>query len=852
MYYGPWAGDCDIDSDLSEQWSLRETLDRQTLCSHGQALKTTLYRSRRTSGHQLSVTNCHPHRPDTAAILMPMNDARKTSMQQRAQISILEIVFVQNLDISAQQRLSTPRPAACEDITKLKLIHGKGTAFRPKFPNIWKRLRNNTSVKEIPQEAEESKPKRASLAAKKSKTNEDANNNIEGIYPVDNKFVLVKSSASGIGIHRSTHKIFWLKTRSSHHLYATFHFNGLEGLMRFIPSPLDGKSMTGFSTKEFRGTYGGTLVSAEKGQVCVCVCVFDIISINEENRERGFIVGLAVSSSANFFSLEFDAAKPEGLEGESGEKPRKMKKMRAELYDPKWVDDEETEMPKAGKAAAAKAAKKKKKDQDWNVAGIYSLMSLSSKEDAELFMLVEFEKACEFADDSKPGPKARLWLMRWRGKDVDEAIGGKTWAQGLFICKYDGKSSIDVFKYHLLFKGTKKSNLAGEPRELDLDTEWRSLLLEKWEVDVPRRKSDDWNWDGPPPTCSWNPPAGSVIKAKNEPVPNPGAYPKRKSVSVEAQGVFAWDVSGAWKITPSGHEKELQDGILRPTSRQQHCNAQQIFGTDNQHTPKILQRTSRSSLTLLQRIRTQDGILYCHCLRDLVANSSTLGYERKPKPSKSHSRLVTASAANSRCTDCQCCSWRKKKDSITRRYPNGLQQVVLSQATYHAMIFRGTGPRPQLTQPALLGQRVVLANADWKNAPSVHITANGPQNSGQATYYYGVQGQATGVPAPTSCERCARNWGPFHTCKTVPGYYRNSRRFLGGKCAGCTHDRQPCSFTSQDEGSDGDGDKSGKEGSDDDELPPKAPKKLEKSKESKGTGTPGLQGGQVTALLASA
>ena len=32
---------------------------------------------------------------------------------------------------------------------------------------------------------------------------------------------------------------------------------------------------------------------------------------------------------------------------------------------------------------------------------------------------------------------------------------------------------------HLLFEGTKKSNLAGEPRELDLDTESKSLFLEK-------------------------------------------------------------------------------------------------------------------------------------------------------------------------------------------------------------------------------------------------------------------------------------------------------------------------------------------------------------------------------------
>ena len=107
---------------------------------------------------------------------------------------------------------------------------------------------------------------------------------------------------------------------------------------------------------------------------------------------------------------------------------------------------------------------------------------------------------------------------------------------------------------HLLFEATKKSNLAGGPRKLDVDTEWKSLFLEKWEVDKPCDTSDDWSFYGLPPTCSWNPPPGGVIKAREKPGPNPGAYPKPKSAFVEAPPLFAWDVSGAWDITPSGHD----------------------------------------------------------------------------------------------------------------------------------------------------------------------------------------------------------------------------------------------------------------------------------------------------------
>ena len=72
----------------------------------------------------------------------------------------------------------------------------------------------------------------------------------------------------------------------------------------------------------------------------------------------------------------------------------------------------------------------------------------SDEEDDEpkLLMLDEFEKACELADDSKPGPKAKEWLMRWRGKDGDKVTGGENRAQGLFLFKYDGESSTDDFK----------------------------------------------------------------------------------------------------------------------------------------------------------------------------------------------------------------------------------------------------------------------------------------------------------------------------------------------------------------------------------------------------------------------
>ncbi|KAH9219563.1 hypothetical protein DL95DRAFT_404706 [Leptodontidium sp. 2 PMI_412] len=113
--------------------------------------------------------------------------------------------------------------------------------------------------------------------------------------------------------------------------------------------------------------------------------------------------------------------------------------------------------------------------------------------------------------------------------------------------------------------------------------------------------------------------------------------------------------------------------------------------------------------------------------------------------------------------------------SVNNLAANGIRlaQVAIDQVTYDAMIYRGS------RQASEMGLMTVTALADWRGPPNPHITANGPANGTQVSYYEGTQGQAVGVPAPTPCTRCTLQFwrdgrprpraGTFHTCKIVPG-----------------------------------------------------------------------------------
>lgn len=125
-------------------------------------------------------------------------------------------------------------------------------------------------------------------------------------------------------------------------------------------------------------------------------------------------------------------------------------------------------------------------------------------------------------------------------------------------------------------------------------------------------------------------------------------------------------------------------------------------------------------------------------------------------------------------------------------------QVAIDQVTYDAMIYRGS------RQASEMGLMTVTALADWRGPPNPHITANGPANGTQVSYYEGTQGQAVGVPAPTPCKRCTLQFwrdgrprpraGTFHTCKIVPGQQTNGKPFLKGGCCCCHHDHKNCSL----------------------------------------------------------
>ncbi|KAL5330091.1 hypothetical protein ACEPPN_003615 [Leptodophora sp. 'Broadleaf-Isolate-01'] len=111
--------------------------------------------------------------------------------------------------------------------------------------------------------------------------------------------------------------------------------------------------------------------------------------------------------------------------------------------------------------------------------------------------------------------------------------------------------------------------------------------------------------------------------------------------------------------------------------------------------------------------------------------------------------------------------------------------VAIDQVTYDAMIYRGS------RQASEMGLMTVTALADWRGPPNPHITANGPANGTQVSYYEGTQGQAVGVPAPTPCKRCTLQFwrdgrprpraGTFHTCKIVPDIPSSDDRIGGYK-----------------------------------------------------------------------
>ncbi|KAL2070535.1 hypothetical protein VTL71DRAFT_13561 [Oculimacula yallundae] len=183
--------------------------------------------------------------------------------------------------------------------------------------------------------------------------------------------------------------------------------------------------------------------------------------------------------------------------------------------------------------------------------------------EAHLLMLPEFEKACHLAEDEKTGPKSKEWLMRWRGRTGDNVAGGESRTQGQFVFRREtGKEGGVKFTFaillegsHLLFEGTKKVDAtADEESEVDIEAEWRSFFRPEWEEGNIVRQQDKYNdWDPPPEIYSWDPPTGGVVKAKNKPGPNPGAYPKPKSSFIEAPPLYAWDVSGSWEITAAGN-----------------------------------------------------------------------------------------------------------------------------------------------------------------------------------------------------------------------------------------------------------------------------------------------------------
>ncbi|KAI1661819.1 hypothetical protein F4813DRAFT_385490 [Daldinia decipiens] len=213
--------------------------------------------------------------------------------------------------------------------------------------------------------------------------------------------------------------------------------------------------------------------------------------------------------------------------------------------------------------------------------------AIASSSNGKLF-LSNFEAACELAEDVRPGPKSKEWLMRWRGEEDGFRLGGETRAQGQFLFEEENGPKIRI-KFamvhkgkHLILEGTQQDTspesdedkVAAEDPTAQTDAsrmleDWKQLYEPLWEQKSPSDTEEDERellalQDAgaplPKPHNKWeNPRTGRVISTKNKPGPIPGFIVNAAATSryLEELPDWAWNVMGKYEISTIGLTKAL-------------------------------------------------------------------------------------------------------------------------------------------------------------------------------------------------------------------------------------------------------------------------------------------------------
>ncbi|KAI2785098.1 hypothetical protein F4815DRAFT_440331 [Daldinia loculata] len=220
--------------------------------------------------------------------------------------------------------------------------------------------------------------------------------------------------------------------------------------------------------------------------------------------------------------------------------------------------------------------------------------TIASSSNGKLF-LSDFEAACELAEDVRPGPKSKEWLMRWRGEEDGFRLGGETRAQGQFLFEEENdpgennrgpkiriKFAMVHKGKHLILEGTQhdtspesdEDKVAAEDPTAQTDAsrmleDWKQLYEPQWEQKSPSDTEEDerellalQDAGGPlpKPHNKWeNPRTGRVITTKNKPGPIPGFIVNAGATSryLEERPDWAWNVMGKYEISTIGLTKAL-------------------------------------------------------------------------------------------------------------------------------------------------------------------------------------------------------------------------------------------------------------------------------------------------------
>ncbi|KAI1213553.1 uncharacterized protein F4807DRAFT_411597 [Annulohypoxylon truncatum] len=229
--------------------------------------------------------------------------------------------------------------------------------------------------------------------------------------------------------------------------------------------------------------------------------------------------------------------------------------------------------------------------------------AIASQPTGKLF-LADFEAACELAEDVRPGPKCKEWLMRWRGEGGGTKLGGETRAQGqvLFDEEKQDPDNVGTPKIniklamvyngkHVILEGTQlytspesdQDRAAAEsptaPTEASrmledwkrlYDPSWDARLLSDTEEDeLEVQRLQDIGATLPKPKNKWeNPRSGRVISTKNKPGPIPGFIINATATSryLEERPDWAWDVTGRYELSTIGLTKALGLSAGEPVS----------------------------------------------------------------------------------------------------------------------------------------------------------------------------------------------------------------------------------------------------------------------------------------------